>query len=65
MTWLKRDGRTLGDPSKNPWRGDFVQTCIRKALPNKPLLGALACHRSAPPAMPADDEVERIPRIHQ
>jgi len=41
MDWLKRDGRTLGDPSKNPWCRDFVETCIRVALPDEPLLGAL------------------------
>lgn len=41
MDWLKRDGRTLGDPSKNPWCGDFVETCIRMGLPEEPLLGAL------------------------
>ena len=41
MDWLKRDGRTLGDPAKNPWCGDFVETCIRMGLPNEPLLGAL------------------------
>lgn len=41
MTWLLRDGRTLGDPSKNPWCGDFVETCIRVGLPAEPLLGAL------------------------
>jgi uncharacterized protein (TIGR02594 family) len=41
MDWLKRDGRRLGDPSKNPWCGDFVETCIRIALPDEPLLGAL------------------------
>jgi uncharacterized protein (TIGR02594 family) len=41
MDWLKRDGRTLGDPSKNPWCGDFVETCIRMGLPDEPLLGAL------------------------
>jgi len=41
MNWLKRDGRSLGDPSKNPWCGDFVETCIRVALPDEPLLGAL------------------------
>ena len=41
MDWLKRDGRSLGDPSKNPWCGDFVETCIRMALPGEPLLGAL------------------------
>jgi uncharacterized protein (TIGR02594 family) len=41
MDWLKRDGRSLGDPGKNPWCGDFVETCIRIALPDEPLLGAL------------------------
>jgi len=41
MDWLKRDGRSLSDPVKNPWCGDFVETCIRIALPNEPLLGAL------------------------
>ena len=41
MGWLKRDGRGLGDPSRNPWCGDFVETCIRIALPDEPLLGAL------------------------
>lgn len=41
MAWLKRDGRSLGDPSKNPWCGDFVETCIRVALPDEPLLGTL------------------------
>ncbi|PIL19037.1 peptidoglycan-binding protein [Puniceibacterium antarcticum] len=41
MDWLKRDGRSLGDPSKNPWCGDFVETSIRMGLPDEPLLGAL------------------------
>ena len=41
MNWLKRDGRSLGDPRKNPWCGDFVETCIRMALPDEPMLGAL------------------------
>jgi len=41
MEWLKRDGRSLGDPAKNPWCGDFVETCIRMGLPTEPLLGAL------------------------
>ena len=41
MDWLKRDGRSLGDPGKNPWCGDFVETCIRMALPDEALLGAL------------------------
>ena len=26
---------------KNPWCGDFVETCIRAALPDEPLPGAL------------------------
>ena len=41
MDWLKRDGRSLGDPAKSPWCGDFVETCIRIGLPDEPLLGAL------------------------
>ena len=44
MDWLKRDGRSLGDPAKNPWCGDFVETCIRIALPEEPLLGALGAN---------------------
>ena len=44
MEWLKRDGRSLGDPSKSPWCGDFVETCIRMALPDEPLLGALGAN---------------------
>jgi len=41
MDWLKRDRPFLGDPAKNPWCGDFVETYIRIALPNELLLGAL------------------------
>ena len=41
MDWLKRDGRSLGDPGKNLWCGDFVETCMRMGLPDEPLLGAL------------------------
>lgn len=41
MDWLKRDGRSLGDPFKTPWCGGFVETCIRLSLPDKPLLGTL------------------------
>ena len=44
MDWLKRDGRSLGGPGKNPWCGDFVETCIRMALPDEPLLGALGAN---------------------
>ncbi|MFE3838868.1 NlpC/P60 family protein [Pseudogemmobacter sonorensis] len=40
-SWLKSDGRTLGDPAKLPWCGDFVETCIRLALPTEPFPGAL------------------------
>lgn len=34
--WLRSDGKTLGDPAKLPWCGDFVETCIRLALPAEP-----------------------------
>jgi uncharacterized protein (TIGR02594 family) len=44
INWLKRDGRSLGDPSKNPWCGDFVETCIRVTLPDELLLGALGAN---------------------
>lgn len=30
--FLKSDGRTIGDPSKLPWCGDFVETCIAVSL---------------------------------
>ena len=39
--WLRSDGKTLGDPAKLPWCGDFVETCIRLALPGEPFPGAL------------------------
>lgn len=37
MDWLKSDGETLGDPTKLPWCGDFVETAIALTLPNEPL----------------------------
>jgi uncharacterized protein (TIGR02594 family) len=33
--WLKSDGHTIGDPAVHPWCGDFVETCIRLALPDE------------------------------
>jgi len=36
--WLKSDGRQLGDPSKLPWCGDFVDTCIARTLTGETLL---------------------------
>lgn len=33
--FLKSDGKTLGDPAKLPWCGDFVETCIAVTLPNE------------------------------
>lgn len=39
--WLKRDGKTLGDPDSLPWCGDWVETSTRIALPGEPLPGAL------------------------
>lgn len=35
MAWLRSDGKTLGDPSKLPWCGDFVETCLALTLPNE------------------------------
>ncbi len=37
MKWLASDGHTLGDPSKIPWCGDFVETCIALTLPDETL----------------------------
>lgn len=31
--FLKSDGKTLGDPARLPWCGDFVETCIAVSLP--------------------------------
>lgn len=39
--FLKSDGRAVGDPRKLPWCGDFVETVVKRTLPNEPLLGAL------------------------
>lgn len=35
--WLRSDGKTLGDPAKLPWCGDFVETCIALTLPDEDL----------------------------
>lgn len=37
MAWLRSDGKTLGDPSKLPWCGDAIETCIALTLPDEPL----------------------------
>ena len=37
MAWLRSDGKTLGDPAKLPWCGDFVETCIALTLPSEVL----------------------------
>ena len=39
--FLRSDGKTLGDPRKLPWCGDFVDTCLRLALPDEPRPGRL------------------------
>ena len=39
--FLASDGHALGDPSVFPWCGDFVETCIRLALPDEPFPGQL------------------------
>lgn len=33
--FLRADGATLGDPKQFAWCGDFVDTCIRLALPDE------------------------------
>lgn len=33
--FLRTDGSSVGDPAKLPWCGDFVETCIKRALPKK------------------------------
>jgi uncharacterized protein (TIGR02594 family) len=35
--FLRSDGKTLGDPRKLPWCGDFVETCIALGIPGEPL----------------------------
>lgn len=35
--WLKSDCKTLGDPAKLPWCGDFVQTPLALTLPGEAL----------------------------
>lgn len=38
MSWLRSNGKTLGDPSKLPRCGDAVETAIHLTLPNEPRL---------------------------
>ena len=35
--FLRSDNKTLGDPAKFPWCGDFVETCLAVALPSEVL----------------------------
>ena len=35
--FLRSDGSSVGDPTKLPWCGDFVETCMALALPDEPL----------------------------
>lgn len=35
--WLRSDGRSVGDPAKIPWCGDFVQTSLAKSMPDEVL----------------------------
>ena len=39
--WLKSDGAALGNPSKMPWCGDFVDTALERSIPKEPRPGAL------------------------
>ena len=43
--WLRSDGATLGDPAILPWCGDFVETCIKLALPDERFPGPLGQNR--------------------
>jgi uncharacterized protein (TIGR02594 family) len=43
--FLEMDGATLGDPSKLPWCGDFVETCIKVGLPYETFTGNLKANR--------------------
>jgi len=36
--FLKSDGAALGDPAKNPWCGDYTETCIKLALPDEKMI---------------------------
>jgi uncharacterized protein (TIGR02594 family) len=40
-TWLRSDGKTLGDPSKFPWCGDFVETALKLGVPGLQLSAKL------------------------
>ena len=37
MKWLMSDGGGVGDPSKTPWCGDYIQTSIALSMPEEPL----------------------------
>lgn len=37
VKFLKSDGHTLGDPTKLPWCGDLVETCIALTCPDEKL----------------------------
>src|SRR5262245_7965670 len=32
VAFLTSDGKTVGDPARNPWCGDFVETCLAVTL---------------------------------
>ncbi len=40
-SWLRLDGKTVGDPARIPWCGDFVETAIRLVLPTEPFRSPL------------------------
>jgi uncharacterized protein (TIGR02594 family) len=39
--FLASDGKTLGDPARQPWCGDFVETVMKLTCPAEPFPGAL------------------------
>lgn len=40
-TWLRSDGKALGDPKALPWCGDYTETAIKNSLPDEPFTGAV------------------------
>ena len=59
--FLRFDGNTLGDPSRQPWCGDFVETCIAITLPDETLPSTPYAAQSW--AAFGDDITEQGPRL--
>lgn len=44
FAYLRSDGRSVGDPSKLPWCGDFVETIFKLSLPGEPFPGRVGAN---------------------